>query len=182
MNPVPGEESIEAPRSLHGALHRRGPEHLEALLRILLLEVEPDGRGIAPAGLDDVRAGLDIERGLRPADPVLRRRVAGGPARPAHVPHLEEALPRIEPNAIGEDHREGVPPRIELPGPLWLEDGARGMVRGEVVHAVERRLLDEEIVDEELTSDVDGNHFRGGDEIGRPHGLPRQLLDPRRPR
>src|SRR5262249_795879 len=123
------------------------------------------------ARLDHVRAGLDVERWLRPADPVLRGRVAGGPARATHVPHLEEAFPRIEPNPIGEDHREGVLARIELPGSLWLEDRARGMVRGEVVGAPEGRFLDEKIVDEELAPGVDQDHVRRRGEVGRRYRL-----------
>src|SRR5207247_2213646 len=61
VNAVRGKERREAVRALHRASSRAGAEHLEAALRILFLQVEPDRRRIAVAALDDVRARLHVE-------------------------------------------------------------------------------------------------------------------------
>jgi hypothetical protein len=129
--------------------------------------VEPDGAGVALAGLHEVGALLDVQLRLVPAQAVLR----GGVGRAAlgEIPHLEEAVLRVVPDAVAEDHAAG-------------EDGALRVVDGPVVRAGQRGLLDEEVIDEELPADVDGDDAGRRGEVRRFDRLAGHVGEARRPR
>src|SRR5262249_58443775 len=82
-----------------------GAEELVAAPGVRVVEVEPDGDRVARVGLDDVGALPHVQGGLVPAQAVLRGGVAGGTGQAAHVPHLEEAVPGVVPDAVAADHR-----------------------------------------------------------------------------
>src|SRR5205823_5270595 len=152
---------------------------LEALPRIRFVIVQPDGPRVAIALEDDVRAGNDVKRRTPPGDAVVRRGVAGLAGEPAHVPHREEPRAMIVEHAVAEGHRGRIDPRA---GPLrdrigtflrrrrtehWVDVEVRGRV--EPPH--ERRLLDEEVVDEQLAAEIDRDDGWRTVEIRRAHGI-----------
>ncbi len=139
-------------------------EHLEASRRILVEEIEPGCAGIAPQAVcvwqNDIGAGHNIEQRLLPVNAVLAGGITGcvvnrllGDGR-APIPRLEKLVLGNKPDAIAEDTGSGAFPRF-----VRTEDGTGLMIGREMMRALERRILDEEIVHEQLTSDIDGNDF-----------------------
>src|SRR6267143_204767 len=65
---------------------------------------------------------------------------------------------------------------LHLPRLVGLEDGACGMVLGQVEGSLQRGLGNEKIINEELTSDIDRDNSRLRDQVRRHD---RVLLDRR---
>jgi hypothetical protein len=154
----------ETPRLQLGPAERA--EHLVALGRIALLQVEPDRAGVARAGLHEIGTPNDIQFRLLPRKAVFRRGIGGAALR--QVPHFEELGPRIVEDAVAEDHAAG-------------EDRVLFIILRQVVRSRQRGVRDEEVIDEELSTDVDRNHGRRRREIGRRHRLAVNIRDTRWP-
>ena len=152
--------------------------------------IEPDGVRIARLGMHDVRALDDVEDGAIPANAVAGRGEAGVHAVAAHVPHLEEAILRVEEDAVAEDHRGRIGLGLGAIGvfvalfPRRLRPQHRtcGMELGAMECAGERGLLDQEIVDEQLTAEIDGNDRGRIGEVRRFDRLGCEVTIVRRPR
>ena len=161
----------ESPGARHRARAAERAEEDEPPARVFRLRVEPDGRRIAPARVDDVRTGAHVEARLRPVKAIGRGREARRGVVSAHVPHLEEIVFGVVPDAVAVGHRHGI---AGLPRLIRLEDGIPGIVRRAMIRARERRLGDEEVVDEELAAHVDRNHGGRIDEVVRRHWIGRK--------
>ncbi len=82
--------------------------HLKAFFGVFGLVVEPDGVGVAPTFEDDVGTWDDIEFWAIPGESVFGGGVTGlSGAVPGVVPHLEEAIFWVPPDAITERHGTG---------------------------------------------------------------------------
>ena len=158
-------------------------QHLVGSLGVLLQLIPPDQIAVAAAIENDVGARHNVERGFVPGDPVRAGGVADASRVAAHVPHLEDILGGVVPDAIAEDHGTGLVGRRDLPSSASLrpKDRAGRVERGLVVRPLQSRLVDEKIIDEELPADVDGDDLGGPLEIGNRHGLAGELLDLGRP-
>src|SRR5262249_10409005 len=88
VDAVPGEVAVQDP-VLAVAVDA---EELVTPFDVLLLEIEPDGRGVATARVDDVRVFANVKERLVPLNAVPGGGVAGGACVAGHVPHLEEAV------------------------------------------------------------------------------------------
>ena len=108
---------------------------------------------------------------------VVREREARVLRVAAHVPHLEQAVLRVVEDAVAEGHRRGIRSRFRALGVFVVffparrgpEDRIRRMIVGTVEDALERRLFDQEVVDEQLPADVDRHDIRTIDEVRRPY-------------
>ena len=133
-------------------------ERLELARGVRVAQVHPDGGGIAAAAdLENhvrVRHGGVGDARLDPVLAVGGVRVADVVAVAAEVPHLEEVVGGVEPDAVGE--RKGVVV-VVLPLREGGEDGIAGIHHGLMRDAREVGLCDQEIVDEELAAEVDGD-------------------------
>ena len=159
------------------ALHRR-PRHLESRRGISFVEIEPHRAGVAAMFADDVGAGDDVCGAARPRDAVRRCGEGGVLLVAGHVPHLEDAIGGIEEHAVAEDHRGGTGRGlrhgrvriVDLPRLLGREQRVRRVIHGLVKVAMQRRLFDQEVVDEQLPADVDVDDLRRAREVGRAFG------------
>jgi len=142
-------------------------KHLVSLRRILFFQIEPDAVGVALFAANDVGAGNDVEGGFVPVNGVRGGGIAGG--RTAQIPELEEPGSRVIPDAVAEGH--GV---VDLPCFILGHHGVGGVHFRFVKSAVKCSGFDQEIIDEELAADVNGNDRRRVFEIGHGHGLPRE--------
>ena len=118
--------------------------------RIASRQIEPHRARVAHGRVDDVGAGDDVERGRCPRDAVGRRRQAGSRAVAGHVPHLEQAVARIEEHAVAEHHRGRIGgvvrsrSRRHLPRPSraaapdWTGDRWRDETRCRVVSSIRK--------------------------------------------
>ena len=150
-------------------------EQFEAFLGILFRQVEPHRGRISlvrfAGGIQHhVRLRLYVQRRFFPGDAVLGNRVAGGTQIPPHVPHLEETILRVVPHAVAEDHG-GCVLGVGLPRLIRPENGVLRIVCRVVKRPLERRFLDEKVVDEKLAANADRDHLGRGLEIGHLHRL-----------
>src|SRR5579871_3388292 len=123
-------------------------EHLETLLGILVSQVEPDGAGIALAGLDEVGSWLHVEPGLFPGQAILGDGVGRAPL--GEIPHLELFVLRVVPYAVAIDH-------------TTAEDRVFLVVCGTMMGPFQAGLGHEKVIDEKLPADIDRDDFwRGG--------------------
>ncbi len=163
--------------------------HLVASRSIGVVEVEPDRRGVAPSMRDDVGVADDVQLGLVPDAAVVRCGVAGVLQVAAHVPHLEELLARIVEHAVAEGHCSRIRSRLRplrvlvVLFPLGRRRQHRivRMVVGTMERSRQGRFFDEEVVDEQLSSQVDWHHSRPIDQVRRRYRRSRQAVMPRRP-
>ena len=154
------------------------PRHLEPLRRRGRLQVEPDRVRVPALGRHDVAAGDDVERGAFPRQAIARDGQRGVLLVAAHVPHLEQPVRGIEKHAVAVDHRRragrsagchrvGI---AALPVANRREHGIARVIVGLVKRPVERRLLDEKVVHEQLAADVDADHGGGRRQVRRALG------------
>ena len=109
------------------------------------------------------------------AMPSLRHRERGVLLIPGHVPHLEQALGRIEEHAVAVDHGRGARRRLgggrvgilDLPWPFGRQHWIRRVIGRLVDGAIQRRFFDQEVVHEQLPADVDVDHVRRAREVRR---------------
>src|SRR5262249_41674947 len=124
------------------------------------------GAGIARASLHQVAALLDVAFGLFPRQTVLRGSVGRTPF--GQIPHFEGFVLRVVPDPVTEDHATD---EIRVPGL-----GSRSVMR-----PGQGGLSNEEIIHEQLPTDVDGEDRRRRAQIVRSPWLPRSFYDPRWP-
>jgi len=172
-----------APRGLAEA------EHLEPPAGILRRVVQPNRVGVPIARVHDVRARLDQQGRLDPAQAVFRDGVAGAVQRAAHVPHLEALVFRVVPDPVAIGNR--VRPVISFPALIRIAFGFPRPIRPEnrialvgnrpVELALQGRFLDQEVIHEQLPAHVDGNHGGGMRQVRHGHRLARIGVHLRRP-
>jgi hypothetical protein len=141
-------------------------------------------------GQRDVRAGDDVERRLAPVDAILGEGVAGILRIPTHVPHLEEAVLRVVEDAVAEHHRGRIRSRVRALGILVVflparrrpQHRVRRMIFWPVEDALERGLLDEKVVHEQLTAKIDRDDIGTVDQVRRHDRRRLELAPSRRPR
>ena len=153
-------------------------QHLVARRFVVGVGVDP-GRarvGMQVLGQHQVGAGHDIEFGSLPMDAVVAKGQGHLPEIAGHVPHLEDAVAVVEPDAAAFGDRAWRQVGVALVARLGKEDRVAGVLHRVGVDARHRSGLDEEVVDEELAAEVDGD--RGGRifEIGHAHGLARERI------
>ncbi len=140
--------------------------------------------------VDDVGAADDVEGRPLPAHAVARQREGAVLLVAAHVPHLEQAIGRIEEDAVAEHHRRWTrwsPGQlgvriVAFPVALGYQHGAGGVIRRLVEAPEETRVFDQEIVDEQLPADVDVDHRRRIEQVIRAGERIGELCPPWRPR
>ena len=93
-----------------------------------------------------------------PMDAVLTCSEGGSGDVSAHIPDFEEVVVRVVERSVAE-RGGGFGGFGLLPGFVGLDNGIIGEVLWLVVGALERRILDEEIVNEELPADIDWYYF-----------------------
>ena len=178
VDPIRRAEQPQAP--MPAALVMHGRKQLVSPRGILLEEVEPDGVRIARLFLDDVRARQHVQRRLFPVNAVLAGGVTGGHAVAAEVPHLEELVGRVVPDAVAEDHGGGLC-AFSVGRRVCLQHRTGRMILRPVEGSLQRGLFHQKVVDQQLPPHVDGDHFRRVLEIGHRHHLAIQLFQLRRP-
>src|SRR5262249_23092512 len=80
-------------------------EHLVASFRVLFLQIEPDRGGIPAVGLYNAGPLAEVQLGLGPAEAILGKGVASTRIVTTEIPHLEQAVPGVVPDAVTEGHR-----------------------------------------------------------------------------
>jgi hypothetical protein len=156
-----------------------GGEQLEALLRVLRRPVRHDAVGVGlEAGRQRlVRAGVDVEGGPRPVEAVGAgsERDRALEVGAGLVPEVEQALLRIPPDARAAGAADDA--RRAFERGLGAENGVAVVFLRQVVPVQQVGLLDQEVVHEQLASDVDADDLRRVLEVGHGHGLVRLGVD-----
>ena len=138
---------------------------------------------------DDVGVADNVQRGLVPGDAVARCGVTGVLRVAAHVPHLENPIARVIEHAVAEGHCGGIRSRLRplrvlvvfFPGGRRPQHRIVRMVVGTMKRSRQGRFFDEEVVDEQLSSQVDWHHSRPIDQVRRRYRRSRQAVMTRRP-
>ena len=162
-------------------------EHLVALPRIGGVQIQPDGAAVSlvgrTGGPDEVGAGLHVQLRALPLQSVAAGR-QGRRRHPARqVPQLVQPVGGVVPQAVVEGGRRRTLSAVQLVRGRRHQDRAARVDLGPAEPALQRRLRDQEVVDEELPVQVDRYHRRRVLQVGNGKRIARARIDvARRPR
>ena len=81
---------------------------------------------------------------------VARSGVSGGGAFTDQIAHLEQLVFRVVPDTVAENHGRRMIGVLHFPRLVGLQHGTGEVVLGQMKRSLQRRLGDQEIIDEEL--------------------------------